>query len=57
MDTMTIYERALELVPNDSTIGLGSGRAADAFIAGVTEHFGKALVVAHGAPVQREATG
>lgn len=32
MDTMTIYERALELVPNDSTIGLGSGRAADAFV-------------------------
>jgi len=29
---MTIYERALELVPNDSVIGLGSGRAAWAFV-------------------------
>ncbi|MCI0700221.1 MAG: ribose-5-phosphate isomerase RpiA [Planctomycetia bacterium] len=29
---MTIYERALELIPNDSVIGLGSGRAAWAFV-------------------------
>src|SRR5260370_3947812 len=29
---MTIYERALEFVREGSTIGLGSGRAADAFI-------------------------
>jgi ribose 5-phosphate isomerase A len=29
---MTIVERALELVPNDSRIGLGSGHAAQAFI-------------------------
>ena len=29
---MTIYERALELVPNDAVIGLGSGRAAWAFV-------------------------
>jgi ribose 5-phosphate isomerase A len=29
---MTIYERALELVPNQTVIGLGSGRAAWAFI-------------------------
>ena len=29
---MTIIERALELVPNDSRIGLGSGHAAQAFI-------------------------
>jgi ribose 5-phosphate isomerase A len=29
---MTIYERALELVPDGATIGLGSGRAAEAFI-------------------------
>lgn len=29
---MTIYERALELVPDGSNIGLGSGRASIAFI-------------------------
>jgi ribose 5-phosphate isomerase A len=29
---MTIYERALELVPNGTVIGLGSGRAAWAFV-------------------------
>jgi ribose 5-phosphate isomerase A len=29
---MTIYERALELVPDGATVGLGSGRAAEAFI-------------------------
>lgn len=29
---MTIYERALELVPDGSVIGLGSGRAAWAFV-------------------------
>ena len=29
---MTIYERALELVVDGGTVGLGSGRAAEAFI-------------------------
>lgn len=29
---MTIYERALELVPDGAVIGLGSGRAARAFV-------------------------
>ena len=29
---MTIYERALEFVPDGAAIGLGSGRAAAAFI-------------------------
>src|SRR5436309_2376199 len=29
---MTIVERALELVPSDARIGLGSGRAAQAFV-------------------------
>jgi ribose 5-phosphate isomerase A len=29
---MTIVERAVELVPGDSRIGLGSGRAAEAFV-------------------------
>src|SRR5262245_64342297 len=34
---MTIVERALELVPPDSTIGLGSGRAAQAFVRALGE--------------------
>ena len=34
---MTIIERALELVPNDSRIGLGSGRAAQAFVRALGE--------------------
>lgn len=34
---MTIVERALELVPADSTIGLGSGRAAQAFVRALGE--------------------
>ena len=29
---MTIYERALEMVPSGATLGLGSGRAAWAFV-------------------------
>jgi len=29
---MTIYERALDFVPDNAAVGLGSGRAADAFI-------------------------
>src|SRR6185437_7228691 len=34
---MTIIERALELVPDHSVLGLGSGRAAEAFIHGLGE--------------------
>src|SRR5262249_55339566 len=35
--SMTIIERALELVPNGSRIGLGSGRAAQAFVKALGE--------------------
>lgn len=35
---MTIYERAVELVPDGSVIGLGSGRAAWAFVGLLGEH-------------------
>src|SRR5262245_90946 len=35
--TMTIIERALELVPDGSQIGLGSGRAAQAFVRALGE--------------------
>ena len=34
---MTIIERALELVPDGSRIGLGSGRAAQAFVKALGE--------------------
>jgi len=34
---MTIFERALELVPNDAKIGIGSGRAARAFATALGE--------------------
>jgi ribose 5-phosphate isomerase A len=34
---MTIVERALELVPDHAVVGLGSGRAAEAFIYGLGE--------------------
>jgi ribose 5-phosphate isomerase A len=34
---MTIFERALELVPDNCAIGLGSGRAASAFIRALGE--------------------
>jgi ribose 5-phosphate isomerase A len=34
---MTIIERALELVPNDARLGLGSGRASQAFVKALGE--------------------
>ena len=34
---MTIAERSLELVPDDGLIGLGSGRAAQAFVRALGE--------------------
>lgn len=45
---MTIYERALELVPNGATIGLGSGRAAWAFIARLGERIRSGLLTVRG---------
>ena len=34
---MTIIERALDLVTNDSRVGLGSGHAAQAFVRALAE--------------------
>jgi ribose 5-phosphate isomerase A len=48
--TMTIFERALELVPNHSRIGLGSGRAAEAFIRAVGERIRERRLQVHGVP-------
>lgn len=51
---MTIFERALELVPDQSTIGLGSGRAAMAFIQLLGEQVSKGLLHVHGVPTSEE---
>jgi ribose 5-phosphate isomerase A len=51
---MTIVERALELVPNDSRIGLGSGRAAQAFVRALGERIRTGSVRIHGVPTSEE---
>jgi hypothetical protein len=38
----TISERALEMVPNNAVIGLGSGRAAQAFVRALASRWGAA---------------
>jgi ribose 5-phosphate isomerase A len=45
---VTIVERALELVPNESRIGLGSGRAAEAFVRALGECLRKGSLRVHG---------
>jgi ribose 5-phosphate isomerase A len=51
---MTIIERALELVPNDSRIGLGSGRAARAFVKALGERVRRAGLRIQGVPTSEE---
>jgi ribose 5-phosphate isomerase A len=51
---MTIVERALELVPNDSRIGLGSGRAAQAFVKALGERIRNGRLRVHGVPTSKE---
>src|SRR5262249_39784023 len=51
---MTIVERALELVPNDSRIGLGSGRAAQAFIRALGERIRSGRLRVQGVPTSKE---
>lgn len=51
---MTIVERALELVPNDSRIGLGSGRAAQAFVKALSERVRKGNLRVQGVPTSEE---
>jgi ribose 5-phosphate isomerase A len=51
---MTIVERALELVPNGSPIGLGSGRAAQAFVKALGERLRKGSFRVHGVPTSEE---
>lgn len=50
---MTIIERALESVSPDTRIGLGSGRAAQAFVTALGELVKKGLRV-HGVPTSNE---
>jgi ribose 5-phosphate isomerase A len=51
---MTIDERALELVPNGSRIGLGSGRAAQAFVKALGERLRNGSFHVHGVPTSEE---
>ena len=51
---MTIIERALELVPNGSLIGLGSGRAAQAFVKALGERLRHSSFRVHGVPTSEE---
>jgi ribose 5-phosphate isomerase A len=51
---MTIVERALELVPNSSRIGLGSGRAAQAFVKALGESIRSGRLRVHGVPTSEE---
>jgi ribose 5-phosphate isomerase A len=51
---MTIVERAVELVPNDSRIGLGSGRAAEAFVKALGERVRNGALRVHGVPTSEQ---
>jgi ribose 5-phosphate isomerase A len=51
---MTIVERALELVMNGSTIGLGSGRAARTFVEALGEHVRNGRLHVYGVPTSDE---
>jgi ribose 5-phosphate isomerase A len=53
---MTILERALELVPNGSRIGLGSGRAAQAFVKALGERVRRGSLHVYGVPTSQETT-
>jgi ribose 5-phosphate isomerase A len=51
---VTIVERALEFVRNGSRIGLGSGRAAQAFVKALGERVQKGTIHVHGVPTSEE---
>ena len=51
---MTIIERALEMVPDEALIGLGSGRAAQAFIRGLGERVRNTGLRIRGVPTSEE---
>jgi len=51
---MTIIERALELVADDSRIGLGSGHTAHAFVRALGERVRSGRLRVHGVPTSEE---
>jgi ribose 5-phosphate isomerase A len=51
---MTIYERALELVPDGAAIGLGSGRAAWAFVGLLGDRIRTGRLNVRGVPASEE---
>lgn len=51
---MTIYERALQMVPDGSVIGLGSGRAAWSFVALLGERVRSGRLRVRGVPCSEE---
>jgi ribose 5-phosphate isomerase A len=51
---MTIVDRALELLANSSRIGLGSGRAAQAFVRALGERIRTGGLRVHGVPTSEE---
>jgi ribose 5-phosphate isomerase A len=51
---MTIYERALELVPDGAAVGLGSGRAAWAFVTLLGERVRSGRLRVRGVPTSDE---
>jgi ribose 5-phosphate isomerase A len=51
---VTIYERALELIPDGTTIGLGSGRAAWAFVQILGERVSAGRLAVRGVPTSEE---
>jgi ribose 5-phosphate isomerase A len=50
---MTIYERALELVPDGAVLGLGSGRAATAFLKALAARVQAGRLRVRGVPTSR----
>jgi ribose 5-phosphate isomerase A len=54
---MTIVERALELVPRDARVGLGSGRAAQAFVRALGLRVRQGNLPVHGVPTSEETAG
>jgi ribose 5-phosphate isomerase A len=51
---MTIIERALELIPNDSRIGLGSGHAAQAFVRALGQRVRTGSLHVQGVPTSED---
>jgi ribose 5-phosphate isomerase A len=51
---MTIFERALEMVPDHSRIGLGSGRAARAFVKALGDRVRHGALHVYGVPTSKE---